>query len=133
VNQVDDEVLPKDFRFIKEIQLGEGVQPAEDSFRSGCSCGNDGAGCQFASCHCLADLDEGDDDEAGASQKKAYSYHTHGHKAGLLRSNFLDSAFPLYECHQACSCSARCPNRVVERGRTVPLEIFRTGNRGWGA
>ncbi|KAG6105625.1 Histone-lysine N-methyltransferase, H3 lysine-9 specific dim-5 [Claviceps sp. LM219 group G6] len=39
---------------------------------------------------------------------------------------------PIYECHQGCCCTRDCPNRVVERGRTVPLQIFRTDDRGWG-
>ncbi|KAG5953538.1 Histone-lysine N-methyltransferase, H3 lysine-9 specific dim-5 [Claviceps arundinis] len=37
---------------------------------------------------------------------------------------------PIYECHQGCCCTRDCPNRVVERGRTVPLQIFRTDDRG---
>lgn len=145
VNIVDDVVIPPKFRFINRIVLGKDVEAAEDSFRSGCSCGEDGAGCQFGGCQCLADLvdeDDSDEEEDGVAgddtqgtregQARAYSYHTHGVKAGKLRSKFLDSSLPLYECHQACSCSSTCPNRVVEGGRTVPLEIFRTTNRGWG-
>lgn len=38
----------------------------------------------------------------------------------------------IYECHSGCACSAECPNRVVERGRRIPLQIFRTEGRGWG-
>ena len=117
-----------------------GVEAAEDSFRSGCACGGDGTGCQFSDCQCLADLDDENSDEGSADQghpakerRKAYAYHTQGAKAGLLRSRVLDSATPLYECHLACSCDPlTCPNRVVQRGRTVPLQIFRTRNRGWG-
>ncbi|KFH42839.1 Histone-lysine N-methyltransferase, H3 lysine-9 specific dim-like protein [Hapsidospora chrysogenum ATCC 11550] len=79
--------------------------------------------------------DEGSADHGhpAKERRKAYAYHTHGAKAGLLRSRVLDSATPLYECHLACSCDPlTCPNRVVQRGRTVPLQIFRTRNRGWG-
>jgi hypothetical protein len=45
------------------------------------------------------------------------------------------SAFPsgVYECGQGCSCrsSASCHNAVVSHGLTLPLEVFRTTNRGW--
>ena len=126
VNDVDDAVLPPNFRFIASNLLRQGVKPAEDSFRSGCSCGDD-EDCQFAGCLCLADVAD-EIDEA----KKAYAYHTHGVKASLLRSKMYDSVLPIYESHQGCTCSIDCPNRVVERGRTIPLEIFRTGDRGWG-
>ena len=42
---------------------------------------------------------------------------------------------PIYECNKACACSksVSCHNRVVQKGRTVQLVIFRTANnRGWG-
>jgi histone-lysine N-methyltransferase SUV39H len=148
VNDCDDSVLPPGFRFIDDRILGRGVKPAEDSFRSGCSCAHDGD-CQFSGCHCLADLDDEDDveEEEGewddelyvdtnrgnaGTPKKAYAYHARGLKAGHLRSKLHDSKVPLYECHQGCACSNDCPNRVVERGRTIPLQIFRTEERGWG-
>lgn len=165
VNNEDNAELPADFRFITEMVLGDGVQPAEDSFRSGCSC-RDFDNCQYAGCHCLGEIeeevevdldstDEGevnaaissadrmdtDEDDAvqtkgpassASSRRKCYSYYTHGAQAGRLRSRMLDSNAPLYECHAGCSCPPSCPNRVVERGRTIPLEIFRTPDRGWG-
>ncbi|KAL2281313.1 hypothetical protein FJTKL_11732 [Diaporthe vaccinii] len=70
----------------------------------------------------------------GASRKKRFAYHSQGAKRGLLRSSYLNSRAPIYECHEACRCPQEyCPNRVVERGRKVPLQIFRTAdNRGWG-
>ena len=138
VNDEDTEVLPADFRFINNMVLGDGVEPAEDSFRSGCACGSD-ANCQFPGCHCLADLEDNDDDDEddymdldNPKAKKAYAYHAHGIKAELLRTKYHDSKIPIYECHQGCACSSNCPNRVVERGRTIPLQIFRTEDRGWG-
>ncbi|KAK7416142.1 hypothetical protein QQZ08_012119 [Neonectria magnoliae] len=141
VNEVNTEIL-KDFRFIDSNVLGHGVKPAEVSFRSGCACNHDDE-CQFTGCLCLADLEdeENDDDDDGddgmdlngpRTSRKAYAYHTRGSKAGLLRSRLLDSKVPIYECHQGCACSVNCPNRVVERGRTIPLQIFRTPDRGWG-
>lgn len=92
-------------------------------------------------CLCLADLDDEDEDsderdpdymDVDRASRKAYAYHTHGTKAGLLRSKYHKSKTPIYECHEGCSCSIDCPNRVVERGRTIPLQIFRTEDRGWG-
>ncbi|KAM3548042.1 hypothetical protein MY1884_009338 [Beauveria asiatica] len=131
VNKVDSAFLPKNFEFINSMVLGKGVEPAEDSFRSGCSCAHDGD-CQYTGCLCLADLEDDDDMDMNDGVKKAYAYHTHGAKAGLLRSRLQKSTMPLYECHKGCACSSECPNRVVERGRTVSLQIFRTQNRGWG-
>ncbi|KAI1319039.1 hypothetical protein F5Y16DRAFT_414329 [Xylariaceae sp. FL0255] len=84
---------------------------------------------------CLQDVEENSSDDDGRNghyHKKAYAYHSHGVKAGYLRSKILTSRNPIYKCHESCACGANSPNRVVERGRTVPLRIFRTKNRGWG-
>lgn len=67
-------------------------------------------------------------------RRKIFAYHSRGAKAGLLRGFKLPSRDPIYECHEGCRCEKSvCPNRVVEKGRQVPLQIFRTdNNRGWG-
>ena len=107
---------------------------AEDSFRTGCDCADDDD-CMYSSCQCLdemaPDSDE-DEDDYDQTPKKRFAYHASGANAGLLRSRILQSREPIYECHEGCNCSLNCPNRVVERGRTVPLQIFRTEDRGWG-
>uniref|UniRef100_A0ACD5VW07 Uncharacterized protein n=1 Tax=Avena sativa TaxID=4498 RepID=A0ACD5VW07_AVESA len=38
----------------------------------------------------------------------------------------------IYECGETCLCSVSCRNRVTQKGIRVHLEVFRTGNRGWG-
>jgi len=50
--------------------------------------------------------------------------------------NMLDSSFRpninwVVECCEGCECGVDCPNRVVQRGRTIPILIFRTLDRGW--
>ncbi|KAK4134067.1 SET domain protein [Trichocladium antarcticum] len=131
-----NEVLNPDFRFIDHSIIADGVPVAEDSFRTGCDCADD-EDCMYSTCYCLdemaPDSDEDTDDPTnGRPRRKRFAYHSGGAKAGLLRGRVLDSREPIYECHDGCNCSLRCPNRVVERGRTVPLQIFRTENRGWG-
>lgn len=130
INEVDDVTIPSTFRFLQDSKLGSGVQAAEDSFRTGCECRDDEE-CQYRGCLCLQEQDDDSDDE-GKSRKKVYMYHARGSKAGLLRSMHLNSKRPIYECHDGCACSKNCPNRVVERGRKVPLQIFRTDKTGWG-
>ncbi|KAI1358865.1 hypothetical protein F5Y08DRAFT_320873 [Xylaria arbuscula] len=44
----------------------------------------------------------------------------------------LTSRNAIYECHESCVCSLDCSNRVLERVRKLPLQIFCTENRGWG-
>lgn len=139
VNETNDgATLPPDFRFLERSVLTSGVEGAEESFRTGCTCA-DFEDCMYSGCQCLEEMAPDEDEQEGAGagsgegpRKKRFAYHSHGAKAGMLRSRILDSREPIYECHTGCRCSMDCPNRVVERGRRVPLEIFRTTERGWG-
>ena len=36
------------------------------------------------------------------------------------------------ECNSMCSCSERCPNRVVQQGRQTSVTVFETDGRGLG-
>ncbi|ELR14578.1 SET domain containing protein [Acanthamoeba castellanii str. Neff] len=38
---------------------------------------------------------------------------------------------PLFECHSRCGCSADCASRVVQKGITLPLEVFMSATKGW--
>ncbi|KAI0541277.1 histone-lysine N-methyltransferase [Xylaria digitata] len=151
VNNKDDTMIQPNFRFMDESIRADDVEPTRNEFLTGCDCDDD-KGCRYDNCTCLQDVDEessddGDDSSDDGSEiddadfedwyrkqfrKKAYAYHSNGAKAGHLRSKMLTSRNPIYECHESCICSPDCPNRVVERGRKVPLQIFRTENRGWG-
>lgn len=135
-NDIDNTVINPDFRFCERSVLREGCEEAEAGFRSGCNCIHDD-NCALGACHCLQEVDIDDSDAAEdpseRASKVAIAYYIKGSKKGLLRSRYLDSRNPIYECHEGCECSENCPNRVVARGRTVPLDIFRTTDRGWGA
>ncbi|KAF4307235.1 set domain-containing protein [Botryosphaeria dothidea] len=69
---------------------------------------------------------------------KKFPYYSSGprtsaEKAGCLVSFYLDRRYPIYECNENCMCGPGCKTRVVQKGRQVRLEIFKTSNgRGWG-
>ena len=105
------------------------MKPAEEEFRSGCEC-NSTRDCQFVACHCLQDMVV---DANHRPHMTAHSYYSQGDHQDCLIDGKLASRDPIYECHNGCSCNENCSNRVVERGRKVPLNIFRTADgRGWG-
>ncbi|KAI1075577.1 SET domain protein [Whalleya microplaca] len=149
INTQDNVKLEPKFRFMDSSVLGRGVEPTKSEFLTGCEC-VDGGDCEYNTCNCLQDVDDSsssdnDDDDDDSSdptyapgargrggRKKAYAYHSHGARAGHLRSKVLASRDPIYECHESCACGPACANRVVERGRKIPLQIFRTADRGWG-
>ncbi|XP_048334681.2 histone-lysine N-methyltransferase SUVR5 isoform X3 [Ziziphus jujuba] len=43
----------------------------------------------------------------------------------------LEEGYLVYECNDRCSCSKNCPNRVLQNGVRVKLEIYRTEKKGW--
>jgi histone-lysine N-methyltransferase SUV39H len=120
--------LPVDFTFIEESILHEGVERAEPEFRSGCDC-FDAYQCQREGCSCLQDMVY----EEPGPDNKIYAYHSTNSRRDCLRSEILESRDPIYECHSGCVCGEDCRNRVVERGRKIPLDLFyTTDGRGWG-
>lgn len=38
----------------------------------------------------------------------------------------------IYECNSRCKCSRTCLNRVAQQPLQMKLQVFKTGNRGWG-
>lgn len=38
----------------------------------------------------------------------------------------------IYECNSRCKCSKSCLNRVAQQPLQLKLQVFKTGNRGWG-
>ncbi len=128
-------MLNPNFRFIDHSIVADDVPVAEESFRTGCDCADD-EDCMYSTCQCLDEVELDNDGRDGdldtRRRRKLFAYHSSGPKAGLLKGRILHSREAIYECHEGCKCSLDCPNRVVERGRTVPLQIFRTEDRGWG-
>lgn len=73
------------------------------------------------------------DPSIGSYLPKMFPYFGPGtSKKGCMVSFYLESRNPVYECNPRCACGPRCKSRLVQRGRTVPLEIFKTETRGFG-
>ncbi|KAK6815947.1 hypothetical protein RU639_009179 [Aspergillus parasiticus] len=111
------------FQFINSYKLHKGVSPAPAEFIGGCSCGKH---CDPERCPCS----EKEDD----STENIIPYQRARDRPDLLvlTPEFLRRTAMIFECGAQCACDKSCWNRVVQRGRTVELEIFYTGNRGFG-
>ncbi|KAI8096925.1 uncharacterized protein BX664DRAFT_275332 [Halteromyces radiatus] len=108
-NDYDSSVFPEIFVYIDDLILHSDVPEPDPDFLSGCEC-------------------------VGKCIKVRNSKFCHEDSAyrnkGTLKNNYQGA---IYECTQACQCDeGRCPNRIVQRGRQVPLEIFKTAKKGWG-
>jgi histone-lysine N-methyltransferase SUV39H len=111
------------FEFINSYKLGKGVSPANPDFIGGCSCGEY---CDPDRCPCL------DKEQDSTDTIIPYQNAQDGADVLVLKPDFLKRTTMIYECGAKCGCDINCWNRVVQRGRTVRLEIFHTGNRGFG-
>ncbi|XP_028669108.1 histone-lysine N-methyltransferase SUV39H1-like [Erpetoichthys calabaricus] len=109
-NEVDLDGPPKDFTYINNYKVGDGIILTEVAI--GCECKD-----------CLHDPLNGCC--PGASLNK-FAYNDKGQvkiKAGL----------PIYECNSRCNCGPECSNRVVQKGIQYDMCIFKTEDgRGWG-
>ena len=128
-NDVDEDRSPLQFRFIEECVCTHGTARVSEEFQHGCKCYPDNGrnmGCEYLSCDCL------DDSAKAFNGKKMFPYAASGEQKGCLRNPILNTRNHIFECNVRCSCQLNCKNRVVQHGRQVPLEIFKTQARGWG-
>ena len=76
-------------------------------------------------CSCEDDCRDPEKCECAKANDGSFAYNR---RRELLRQRDV-----IYECNYRCKCHQnRCKNRVVGRGMTVPLEVFKTKQCGWG-
>ncbi|KAL8800439.1 MAG: hypothetical protein Q9182_005192 [Xanthomendoza sp. 2 TL-2023] len=129
VNEVDESSPSTTFQFVRVSIHGDGVEQATEEVMIGCTCYKDNGrniGCEYLYCNCL------DESALDANGKRVFPYGAGKKDAGCLRNFYLESRHHIYECNRNCSCESNCKNRKVQHGRQIPLEIFKTKNRGWG-
>ncbi|KAL2818971.1 hypothetical protein BDW59DRAFT_151702 [Aspergillus cavernicola] len=122
----DEQLLARitsDFGFINEYKLRDGVVPIEKEFNGGCPCG---IVCDPARCGCLS--------RELYSEERIIPYRRakDNQRLMVLSPDFMSRTSMIYECNALCGCNEGCWNRVIEHGRTIRLEIFHTGSRGFG-
>ncbi|KAI7898435.1 uncharacterized protein BX663DRAFT_524706 [Cokeromyces recurvatus] len=111
VNTIDNE-LPQKFIYIDQLKYTSPVQPPDPAFLFGCNCP-----------HTY-------NQRTGACRNGCHEGVVNYDENGIL---LLNQGTAIYECNQWCACDAgTCKNRVVQKGRKIPLEIFKTYNKGWG-
>ncbi|XP_078050916.1 suppressor of variegation 3-9 isoform X2 [Augochlora pura] len=108
-NVVDLEEGPQNFYYIDAYRPGTGVIIPNDP----------PIGCECTTCNSKAKCCFG-------------QYGTHCPYNSLFKIR-VPPGTPIYECNKRCACNMSCINRVVQRGTSMKLCIFRTANgRGWG-
>ncbi|KAI6197260.1 hypothetical protein M3Y94_01203300 [Aphelenchoides besseyi] len=110
-NWIDDELAPEDFKFIQRNLIRDDVfeQFNFEPLRKGlnCNCESNCAGLQTC-CYTLCN--------------SSFAYDGQRVRYGVK---------PIIECTNDCDCLLSCKNGVVQRGRQIPVVLFRTKNCGW--
>ncbi|KAJ7729511.1 hypothetical protein DFH07DRAFT_756756, partial [Mycena maculata] len=115
VNDVDDEPVPSSV-------LGE-FEYLEDAYKL-----SDTLGVAVDPCDCIPDCTKVE--LCGCQDKTTVS--AYAYTDGLF--NFTYGLHQVVvECNPYCVCSMDCPNRVTQRPRKIPIEVFKTPRCGWGA
>lgn len=114
VNAVDDEEAPFDYYYVlancetSQINFDRTTTTLmscvcdRPCFSGGCNCGYISFKCWYDKDGCL-----------------------------VPEFNFLDPPL-LFECNRKCKCWANCGNRVIQKGISCRLQLFRTEGKGWG-
>ncbi|QQK46865.1 Histone-lysine N-methyltransferase, H3 lysine-9 specific [Penicillium digitatum] len=120
--------LADNFEFVNSYQYRAGVKriPDDSDFNIGCACTETG-GCDRLKCDCLSKEEDSED------RIVPYEICESNPKLTVATKSFLRRKAIIYECNSRCGCGGqRCWNHVVQKGRTIRLEIFDTGSRGFG-
>ncbi|KAH8697357.1 hypothetical protein BGW36DRAFT_378514 [Talaromyces proteolyticus] len=112
--------LASNFEFTNTYKLLKGVKRVSDEFNAGCDCGRK---CDPARCLCLTKEED--------TEALMVPYEMKNGQV-VLKDSFINKKTMIYECSSHCGCGKDCWNRLVQHGRTIRLEIFHTGSRGFG-
>ena len=131
-NDVNSKRIHGKFQFIDHCVIGDKVRPAPASTNKGCQCTD----CSLPSCLCFTKKAE-KDGESYTAQLATYTRRPDG--IVVLSDSFLARELDpstwkseITECNEFCKCGSGCWNRVIGKGRTIPLNIFQTEKCGFG-
>jgi [histone H3]-lysine9 N-trimethyltransferase SUV39H len=126
-NDRNDQKIDGKFQFINSyIRRGDPRKTHSVPADFGCTCSTQ---CDPAdtTCRCFHKL-------PGWEKRVPYIKRPDG--LTVLGPQYIDSGDgtrdEIFECNDTCKCSTDCLNRVVQKGRTIPLQIFMTNHCGFG-
>ncbi|CAL9044168.1 histone-lysine N-methyltransferase SUVR5 isoform X1 [Musa acuminata AAA Group] len=115
----------KAFNYVTKRLIGPSLSQEAKDQQLGCKCPS--SVCNPENCDHVYLFD---DDHVNAKDVNGNSMHSrfaYDEKGRIV----LEEGHLVYECNSMCKCDATCPNRVLQKGIQVKLEIFRTEKKGW--
>ncbi|KAK5047838.1 hypothetical protein LTR84_006503 [Exophiala bonariae] len=135
-NNVNEKLLHGKFQFTDRYILRPGIKEAALNTNFGCTCGGE---CGLDSCQCFTRTATDVTSKKPISIGQRQTYFRRPDGIIVLTNNYIAQElqdevqhFEITECNDCCSCGDDCTNKVVSKGRTVPLEIFQTAKCGFG-
>ncbi|KAK7263045.1 hypothetical protein RJT34_30629 [Clitoria ternatea] len=113
------------FTYVMKPMLDQSLSLDSESVQLRCACPS--SGCCPETCDHVY-LFENDYDDAkdifGKPMRGRFPYDENGRI-------ILEEGYLVYECNQMCRCNKTCPNRILQNGIRVKLEVFKTEKKGW--
>ncbi|KAL3649386.1 hypothetical protein CASFOL_005789 [Castilleja foliolosa] len=113
------------FNYVTKPLPDKSVVPEIESLQLGCGCSN--SRCSSATCDHVYLFDNDYEDAKDIHGNPMHGRFPYDDRGRIV----LKEGYLVYECNQRCCCSKACPNRVLQNGLKVKLEIFKTERKGW--
>ncbi|KAF7828800.1 histone-lysine N-methyltransferase SUVR5 [Senna tora] len=113
------------FTYVTKPVLDQSLSLDSESLQLGCSCSY--STCSPETCDHVYLFDNDYDDAKdifGKPMRGRFPYDENGRI-------ILEEGYLVYECNHMCRCNRMCPNRILQNGVQVKLEVFKTEKKGW--
>eukprot|EP01018_Ginkgo_biloba_P028126 Gb_09467 [translate_table: standard] len=121
-----DTYMPwQNFSYITERLLDPSLGLDTKSSQLGCTCTQQQ--CFPESCDHVYLFDNDNDDAEDIYGQAMHGRFPYDENGRII----LEEGFLVYECNSMCSCHKECPNRVLQKGVQVKLEVYKTKHKGW--
>ncbi|KAH9306429.1 hypothetical protein KI387_010833, partial [Taxus chinensis] len=114
-----------DFCYITERLLDPSLGLDTKSSQLGCTCTQ--LRCSPESCDHVYLFDNDNDDAEDIYGQRMHGRFPYDNKGQII----LEEGYLVYECNSMCSCNKECPNRVLQKGVQVKIEVYKTKQKGW--
>ncbi|GAA5926100.1 hypothetical protein JCM3775_005203 [Rhodotorula graminis] len=119
---------PFEFIYTNRVIYSDGICPVQ---APGCGCkGNCGSSSNRAKCACRRRQIESSTTRPGGVERSGH--RDFAYDDGKLVDVVFNRLEPIIECNSECGCGPECVNRVVGLRPSVSVDIYHTGQNGWG-
>jgi [histone H3]-lysine9 N-trimethyltransferase SUV39H len=125
-NDIDQKRLHGKFQLVNRYIIGDKVRPAPPSTNRGCKCSD----CDLMTCPCFTQ-------QHSDMPQQIRTYERRSDGLVVLSDEYMTNMdmwfkYDIIECNENCGCGPSCVNRVIVKGRTLPLQIYNTRRYGLG-